>query len=74
MSVKIARVLTPIRCPVCSRDWANSRRLGQDFINAPEPNFTSNTNASRPSASFLLMMLAVIKGMEGTVAVTSRKA
>ena len=43
-------------------------------MNAPLPNFTSSTSASSPSASFLLMMLAVISGIDGTVAVTSRRA
>ena len=41
-------------------------------MKAPEPNFTSSTSASSDSASFLLMMLAVISGMQGTVPVTSR--
>ena len=36
-------------------------------MNAPLPNFTSSTRASRPSASFLLMMLAVISGIDATV-------
>src|SRR5688572_16674531 len=43
-------------------------------MNAPLPNFTSSTSASSDSASFLLMMLAVISGMLGTVVVTSRRA
>ena len=43
-------------------------------MNAPLPCFTSSTSASSHSASFLLMMLAVISGMLGTVAVTSRRA
>ena len=43
-------------------------------INAPEPVLTSITRPSIPSASFLLKMLAVISGIDSTVAVTSRSA
>jgi len=42
-------------------------------MNVPDPNLTSSTRLSIDSASFLLRILAVIKGTEGTVAVTSRK-
>ena len=41
---------------------------------APLPTFTSITSASRPAASFLDGMLAVISGTDSTVAVTSRMA
>ena len=43
-------------------------------MNAPEPVFTSMTRPSIPSASFLLSMLAVMRGMDSTVDVTSRNA
>ena len=42
-------------------------------MNAPLPTFTSSTNASTPSASFLHMMDDAISGMDSTVAVTSRR-
>src|SRR5205085_7689396 len=43
-------------------------------MNAPEPVLTSITSPSSPSASFLLRMLAVIRGIDSTVPVTSRSA
>ena len=42
--------------------------------NAPLPVFTSSTSPLSPSASFLLMMLAAISGIDSTVAVASRSA
>ena len=36
--------------------WASSRV----FMNAPRPTFTSRTSRSRPSDSFLLMMLGAM--------------
>jgi hypothetical protein len=65
---------TFIRLPVLTIEIASSRARSAVFMNAPLPNFTSSTKASRPSASFLLMMLAVMSGIDGTVAVTSRSA
>ena len=44
------------------------------FMKAVGPHFTSSTRASAPPASFLDMMLAVMRGMLSTVAVTSRRA
>ena len=44
------------------------------FMNAPEPVLTSSTRPSMPSASFLLIIDAVISGIDSTVAVTSRRA
>ena len=53
-------------------DWPMLTRLSAKCIaspvsriNAPLPCFTSSTSASSPSASFLLMMLAVISGIDG---------
>ncbi len=43
-------------------------------MKAPLPTFTSSTSASSPAASFFDRMLAVIKGSDSTVAVTSRIA
>ena len=74
MSVSRAVVRTPILAPVATIDWASIRAESRVFIKAPEPNFTSSTGAERLSASFLLMMLAVIRGIEATVAVTPRRA
>ena len=44
------------------------------LIKAPEPVFTSSTNALVPSAIFLLMIEDAISGIACTVPVTSRKA
>ena len=43
-------------------------------MNAPSPHFTSDTRADTPSAIFFDMMLAVMSGIDSTVAVTSRSA
>ena len=53
-----------------ARRWASSLV----FIKAPEPYFTSKTRPSEPSATFFERMLAVMRGMDSTVAVTSRRA
>ena len=74
MSVSRATVGTPIRLPVSTIDRASARASSSVFMNAPLPCFTSSTSASSPSASFLLMMLAVMSGIDGTVPVTSRRA
>jgi len=74
MGVTSAVVRNPSRLPVSTSERANKRAWSRVFMNAPEPYFTSNTSAVRLSASFLLRMLAVISGIELTVAVTSRKA
>ena len=44
------------------------------FIKAPVPVVTSSKMASEPEASFLDMMLEAMRGMQLTVAVTSRRA
>ena len=49
-----------------------ARRRSRVFMNAPRPTLTSSTRPSIPSASFLLMIDAVMSGMLSTVAVTSR--
>ena len=43
-------------------------------MNAPLPAFTSNSTRSVPTASFFDITLAAISGIEGTVAVASRRA
>ena len=43
-------------------------------MNAPEPNFTSSTSASVPSAIFLDMIEDAMSGIASTVPVTSRSA
>ena len=43
-------------------------------MNAPEPHLTSRISASRPAASFLDRIDAVIRSTLGTVPVTSRIA
>ena len=44
------------------------------FMNAPEPAFTSSRIRSVSTASFFDITLAAISGIEGTVAVASRRA
>ena len=44
------------------------------FMNAPAPAFTSSRIRSVSTASFFDMTLAAISGIEGTVAVASRRA
>ena len=43
-------------------------------MKAPEPVLTSRSSPSSPSASFLDMIDDEISGIEGTVAVASRRA
>ena len=43
-------------------------------MKAPEPVLTSRTRLSVPSAIFLLMIEEVMRGIDSTVPVTSRKA
>ena len=45
-----------------------------DLEKAPVPHFTSKTSVPAPSASFFDMIEATIRGRDGTVAVTSRRA
>ena len=53
---------------------ASARDSSKGFMKAPSPVFTSRTSASMPSAIFLLMIEAAIRGRLSTVAVTSRSA
>ena len=60
--------------PTAAMASPSERALSTSFMKAPLPHLMSSARASSPSASFLLMMLAVISGTEATVAVTSRRA
>ena len=53
---------------------ASSRARSMSCMNAPEPNFTSRTSESVPSAIFFDMMLEAMSGIASTVPVTSRSA
>ena len=74
ISVINAEAFLPIVCAVFTKEFANSSASCNDFIKAPVPHFTSNTKASEPSATFFDKMLAVIKGTDSTVPVTSLNA
>jgi hypothetical protein len=74
MSVTRAIVLTPAPFPMDVIARANASESFFSVMNAPDPVLTSRTSAEVPSASFFDMMLAAIKGIESTVAVTSRIA
>jgi len=53
---------------------ASSRASSGVFMKAPEPVLTSSRIRSVPTASFLDITLAAIRGTDGTVAVASRSA
>ncbi len=74
MSVISARVGSPAAPATCTSDCASARATANSAANAPLPTFTSITRPCRPAASFLARMLAVINGIDSTVAVTSRIA
>ena len=74
ISVSNAEVVTPAPLPTSTMHRANSRDFSNVGMKAPEPTFTSITNASSPAASFLERIDAVINGIDSTVAVTSRVA
>ncbi len=74
MSVSSAVVATPESVPSATIVRASSRARSTSCMNAPEPNLTSSTSASVPSAIFFDMMLEAISGIASTVPVTSRSA
>ena len=74
MSVTRAVAGSPRPPATCTRLRANSVAWPRSAMKAPLPHFTSSTRPCRPAASFLLRMLAMIKGIDSTVAVTSRMA
>ena len=74
MSVSTAVVRRPCAAPMSTIVAASSRARSAVFMNAPEPDFTSSTRPSVPSAIFLLMIELAISGIDSTVPVTSRRA
>jgi hypothetical protein len=67
-------VRRPCAAPMSTIVAASSRARSAVFMNAPEPDFTSSTRPSVPSAIFLLMIELAISGIDSTVPVTSRRA
>jgi len=74
MAVSRAVVRTPWAVPRPTIVRASSRPRSGSGRNAPEPNFTSSTRASVPSAIFLDMIDEAIRGIDSTVPVVSRRA
>ena len=74
MRVMSASVRTPAARPIATSDSASARDASGVFMNAPVPVLTSSTRPPIPSAIFLLMIDAQMRGMLSTVAVTSRRA
>ncbi len=74
MAVMTAVTRRPSDLPVRCRLAASASASASERMNAPLPVLTSNTSASAPSANFFERMLAVMSGMDSTVAVTSRSA
>ena len=74
MAVMSATVGQPRSSPSAIIVFASSSPRSTSGKNAPLPFFTSSTRPFSPSASFFDMMLAEIRGIDSTVAVTSRSA
>ena len=74
MLVRTAVVRTSWAAPSPTMVSASRRASPSSFMNAPDPTFTSRTRASVPSAIFLDMIELAIRGIDSTVAVTSRSA
>ena len=74
MAVRRAHAFSPRSLAISTMSLARSSARSSSGMNAPSPTFTSSSRPSSPSASFLLMMLAAMSGMEETVPVTSRRA
>ena len=74
ISVTTAAMFRPAIRPTFTISRARVKASSSRSIKAPEPVFTSSTMVLAPEASFLDMMLLTIRGMESTVAVTSRRA
>lgn len=72
MSLMHARAGRPAPSATCTSERASTRAIGSSVANAPLPTFTSSTRPFKPAASFFDRMLAVISGIDSTVAVTSR--
>ena len=74
IELRTADTWRPAWRPIATIARASVRASSIVCINAPLPYFTSRTMQSAPAASFLLMMLAAMSGIDSTVAVTSRSA
>ena len=74
MQQLMALVVTPALFPKSTIVLASAAASSGSLMNAPEPVFTSSTNALVPSAIFLLIIEDAINGIASTVPVTSRKA
>ena len=74
MLVMSAMVRRSTCSPMSTIAWASSIASSGVFMKAPLPHLTSSSMASAPAAIFLLMMDEAIRGMQSTVAVTSRNA
>ncbi len=74
MSVMSAATRLPMPLPMPSMVSASAFASSRPRRKAPSPHFTSRTRASIPSAIFLLMIEAAMRGRLSTVAVTSRSA
>ncbi len=74
MSVTATLVRRPQPRARAAHIEASSSAASGVFMKAPLPAFTSSSTRSDSTASFLLMTLAAISGMLGTVAVASRRA
>ena len=74
ISVIMAATLRPWWTPMDTISRASWMLSSTVFMKAPVPVVTSSRMASEPEASFLDMMLEAIRGMQLTVAVTSRSA
>ena len=74
MSVRSATMPLFMALPTRTMDWARAVASATVRMKAPVPHLTSSTSESMPSAIFLHMIEAVIKGIEATVPVTSRRA
>jgi hypothetical protein len=74
MRVRNAVTRFSARRPMSTSVKASSRAFSRVGMKAPVPTLTSSTKASMPSASFLLIMLEAMSGIDGTQAVASRSA
>ena len=74
MSVMRAAHFFPARRPIRVRLSASSSAPSSVFMKAPSPHLTSSTMTSDPEASFFDMIELTIRGIDGTVPVTSRRA
>ena len=74
MSVISATVGSPARFATSTMLRARSRAIGSVSQKAPDPHFTSITNPSSPSATFLLRIELTSSGIDSTLPVTSRVA